>query len=549
MTSALCGVTLVRDPTGLGSPFNHLPILDSIMPGDIRRRSWPCSTWVMFSLAGMLIALVRRSSGLDPASLWLDDQWVALALRHADLARISALHIPTPLGWSALEKLVISVSPDRDWALQIVPFVMGLVSIPLFCKLASRVVTHPLAIGLACLLVSCHPVAELYATRVKHYTLDLTICIALLALLLDALQAPSTRRFVMLTVCSLIAALVSFASLFVSLCGVHALLLDRGLQAQRDRAYTREARSYLIAALLFDLGVAALYLSYFEDQSSPAMRAFWVKYFLRFDSFHSVFTFFWRSFLAFPMQAVSAWLVILLVWVALGLREAARDPVLRPLVWAFAALVFGLVVAAALQIYPMGVERTALFAYPLFWLFAAIGVQRTLLSDLSPSPFKRKLTWGLAVYVTAISLFRPRVVYSDARDRQVVEAILRASHEGDALLTAPLGLLPLSYYGGKPVQLVHSSVLSHQMEALPTWHDLFVLPNDLGGVSLRDQPAIADAMIADLCKRGFRRILYASTNAIDSVDQHVVSEIERDGYRHVQRIDSSPRARLFLLSR
>jgi hypothetical protein len=520
------------------------------MPEALQRRlNWQRFSHVALPSIGVLIALVRRSSGLDPASLWLDDQWVALALRHASLAQIYALHIPTPIGWSALAKLVVSVSPDPEWPLQIVPFAMGLLSIPLFCWVAGRVVSQPLALGLACLLVTCHPVAELYATRVKHYSLDLVIGIGLLGLSVVALQRPSARRLAGLAVVSLAASVVSFASLFTSLCCLHALTLDKLLRARVEPLQRSAARDYVLITLGFDAGVGALYAVYFAQQSSPAMKTFWQKYFLHFDSLHSVAMFFWRSVLGFAMQAVSAWLIVLLVLVGFGVCALARDAVLRPLVWAFAALIAASLLAAALQVYPMGVERTSLFAYPWFWLFAAVGGERALRRETRKPVLKRTLTLVLAAYVTAVSLFRPRVVYSDVRDRQLIETFVKLHRDGDATLTHHLGLLALAYYGDRPLRLERSVELSQQVEGWPSFRDLFVIPHVTRGQLLGEHPEIADEQLDALAGKGYRRILYISTHALDSIDDHVSARLARQGYRGVERIVAGPRARLIVFER
>jgi hypothetical protein len=40
-----------------------------------------------------------------------------------------------------------------------------------------------------------------------------------------------------------------------------------------------------------------------------------------------------------------------------------------------------------------------------------------------------------------------RVVYSDVRDRQLIETFVQRHRDGDATLTHHLGLLALAYYG------------------------------------------------------------------------------------------------------
>jgi hypothetical protein len=43
--------------------------------------------------------------------------------------------------------------------------------------------------------------------------------------------------------------------------------------------------------------------------------------------------------------------------------------------------------------------------------------------------------------------------------------------------------------------------------------------------------------------------LYISTHALDSIDDHVSARLARQGYRAVERIVASPRARLIVFER
>jgi hypothetical protein len=76
-----------------------------------------------------------------------------------------------------------------------------------------------------------------------------------------------------------------------------------------------------------------------------------------------------------------------------------------------------------------------------------LGGERALRRETRKPARKHKLTLVLAAYVAAVSLFRPRVVYSDVRDRQLIETFVQRHRDGDATLTHHLGLLALAYYG------------------------------------------------------------------------------------------------------
>lgn len=103
--------------------------------------------------------------------------------------------MPSPFGFSVLSKLFAYLGTDREWPLQVAPFLAGLAFIPVFYLVIRRVVQRPEITALACLVVACHPVAELYATRVKHYTLDALVALLLWGLFIDLRLRPSLRRF------------------------------------------------------------------------------------------------------------------------------------------------------------------------------------------------------------------------------------------------------------------------------------------------------------------------------------------------------------------
>jgi Dolichyl-phosphate-mannose-protein mannosyltransferase len=518
------------------------------------------STPAFWPLACVALALVRRASAWDPDSLWLDDLWMALALRHRDFEQLTALHLPSPIGFLALEQLAARVSDDPEWPLQIVPALCGLLAIPVFYRVMQKLVTHPLALGLACMLVAFHPAAELYAQRVKHYTLDILVVSCLLGLMVDALRArprpgapdapsaPSLARFALLAAAALAFAPFSFSSLFVSLCFVHALLASWLWPALRERRFDRTLAAALCLCALFDLGVLALHQTLLADQSGPTMKWFWRTYFLHFDSAGGVALWFARRLLAWPMYALSWPLLVLAPLTYVGLAALAADARLRPLCWALSALAFGLIVAAALDIYPMGAERTGQFTYPLIWAFTAVGADRLLAVHAPHGSRRRNLQLGLMAYVALVCLARPLVKYDDALDRQVVAEALRMRRNGDGLLMQHTGLLAFAYYGGRPLRFERYEGVCHRFAALPDWPDLEVLPIAVGETMLRDDPSVADPLLGAFYGRHYARIQYVSTHATESIDAHVVARAQTHGYR-VQRFDKSPRARLFVFER
>ena len=85
-----------------------------------------------------IVAAVLRGAGLDPASLWLDDQWVGIVVGQIDWRQYLELRPPVPIGFVAVEAWVAAVSSDPEWPLQIVPFLSTLAVVPLLSVLVTR---------------------------------------------------------------------------------------------------------------------------------------------------------------------------------------------------------------------------------------------------------------------------------------------------------------------------------------------------------------------------------------------------------------------------
>jgi hypothetical protein len=122
------------------------------------------------------------------------------------------------------ELTVLRLLGTSEWALRLMPFVAGLASLGLFCRLA-RVTLGPraavLAIGL--LAVSRWPVTM--CTSVKPYSLDLFFSLALLVSAVDYLRRPEKiARLALLTFLVPVALLSSYPAVFVA-GGVSLVLL------------------------------------------------------------------------------------------------------------------------------------------------------------------------------------------------------------------------------------------------------------------------------------------------------------------------------------
>src|SRR5438094_1052797 len=81
---------------------------------------------------------IARLPGLNPASLWWDDLWVA-TLAKASLREAIITPATTPPGFLLILWLFRRLIPDPEWSLQLFPFLCGLVVVPLTGVAVSRI--------------------------------------------------------------------------------------------------------------------------------------------------------------------------------------------------------------------------------------------------------------------------------------------------------------------------------------------------------------------------------------------------------------------------
>ena len=127
--------------------------------------------WIAISFY-MLVAFVMRQSGLNPNSLWLDDQWVATLIKSESLIDILTIQVPVSVGFLIIIKFFYSIINDPELSLQIFPFLCGLIQIPIIAILGKQL-TNKYSIGLImALFLVFSPEISTYSLRVKSYTLD-----------------------------------------------------------------------------------------------------------------------------------------------------------------------------------------------------------------------------------------------------------------------------------------------------------------------------------------------------------------------------------------
>ena len=130
-------------------------------------------------------AVLRLAAYLANRSLWLDEAFLALNVIDrsvADLADPLAFNQGAPIGFLAVEKLVVAIFGTSEYAFRLVPLLAGIVALALFAVLARRCL-RPAVVPLAVALLAVSEGAIYYSTETKQYSTDV---VATLVLLLGA---------------------------------------------------------------------------------------------------------------------------------------------------------------------------------------------------------------------------------------------------------------------------------------------------------------------------------------------------------------------------
>lgn len=398
--------------------------------------------WVFLVLAVMESAAAAWAQGLNPPTLYFDHVWVATLAKLPSLWAAVSAPAPTPPGFVALEWLCHRVLPDPELSLQMLPFVVGLLTIPavwwLVWKLtSSRVAALTAAAGLA-----LNPWLGGEAVAVKQYTLDALISILLLLFALRTFARPATARRLLLTVGVALSAI--FFSLFSVFLGA-ALVAAEALRVVRRG--TGGWKHALGPAVLYLCGIFAIRQGVLQGRAPEGLTSFWLGYFLPVNDVSRAFRFLFvtRGPAAvgggMPFALGSLALLAVPGWYWLWRREAHR-----PLAVTVLVLYLGLPVASALHLYPMGDYRTNLFLDPITLVLAVVGLH----AIASWARSQRVRVYTRAVPLVAFlspALISPPVSgsYPPNESHATLGRAIHALQHGDLLLWS--GQWTIAYYG------------------------------------------------------------------------------------------------------
>lgn len=415
-------------------------------PPQHRRRTVPVAVLVVTALT-LLGAWLRRAE-LAPSSLWLDDAAPALSARAESLHEVLVTGMTAP-GFALALRGVFEVAGFGALTAQALPWALGVLGAPLAWWAGRRAGLRSGALVAAAVVLTA-PMHLTYSTRVKPYTLDLVLCLLLLAAAFVVLRDP--RRGRPWLVLGGVAAVAPFLSFNVAPTVVAAFAATL-LAALQVRTLPREAIAAVGGAGAAGLAVFGLLV---RPASTPGLEDIWSPFFLPRSSAWPVE--FWERLTRvadglLPLPDALGAALLLAVAVAVVVRQG----------WVVGVLLLGpLAVTAVLataQVMPLGGGRTDIQLYAGLALAAGVALDGAGL---------RSLAVPAVVTAVLVALAPPPAPYPVQDVRPLVELLERERQDDDGVLVYSATRWAYGIYTAGPVEVVQTSTQANNFAPVPT---------------------------------------------------------------------------------
>jgi hypothetical protein len=433
-------------PPSAGPP----PARPPAAPAQPRSGRWqrlarhPAVELTLLAVLLVLATVSRRLGYLFSHAFWLDEGWVADSVR-APFHQLRLLTSSTPIGWTALLRLVPDVGPPERLRLLPVAFaVAAVVPAYLLGRRLGRV--QAVAAGLAAAVAP----SAIANDDLKQYTADVFVTLLLLwlgARVEAGWNEPARRgpqRLLVLCGACVAAVLVSHATVFVSAAVFGAL----ALRCLAERAWGR-LRQVVGLGLAVGAVEAAVFGVFLSVGDNAAMRRYWAYAFVPVSEGPGRAVSFVARHLADTLGRAGFGPWALAAVLVLGGLAALWRGRLPATALAVPVLLAELVVAGAAHRYPFLDERTSLFVTVLLTVCGGLGV-----GALVAWSFRRPATVpvGLAAAGLAAALLVPasrqavRTPMPGSTLRQQVAFVLAHRQPGDVVVVGRNASFAFAYY-------------------------------------------------------------------------------------------------------
>ncbi|HYX43924.1 MAG TPA: hypothetical protein VE760_02695 [Acidimicrobiales bacterium] len=395
------------------------------------------------------VALALRAPALTTLGLYRDDAWPALAAR-TDLGRALRLGITVP-GFELAVRLWMGVSRATLWA-QAPVLAASVATVVATYLLLRRVGCGRTAALVAGAILALSPVHVLYATRLKQYSFDALLALAVIAAALWLWRRPWSRgRWgLLLGVCTA-AGLFSASTVPVGVVamGASAWRGLRGPAVPPSGSDAEPARRLAVVAPAVYALVMAAYAAAVLGSVPPRLHALWEPGFVDASGPGRLVSTTWDVASAFAAGLfyrrgpVGPLFLAAAVAGAVAYRRDLAVLAVGPL-----AVAFALAVARRA---PFGGGRTDVYLYPGVALAVAMAFQKLI--DTGWLPRGERLVHGaVAVGVVAFAVTGGRAhvrhnPYPGVDMAGLQAAVARQHEPGDGVVVTPFSRYPWALYG------------------------------------------------------------------------------------------------------
>jgi Dolichyl-phosphate-mannose-protein mannosyltransferase len=404
-------------------------------------RAWRPASWLVPAALCVLGAGLRLWQYRIGASLWADEANLALNIIDRPLSRLLGpldYRQVAPPGWLLLVKGAVALFGDGEHALRLVPFLGGLVALPLCWRVARRVLPAGLGAPLALVLFATGSPFIFYAAQVKPYSTDVAVALLLTALALGEHLDGRSARVLRMGLAGAIAPWLSYPALLVN-AGLLAALAAAAF-VNRDRARLRALAPLALAWILSGAGVVIWARRTVTPDDVLYLQRFWADAFMPLPPgglrdlgwpIARLTTVYGGGGLRYPAPGLFLVLAGLGGW---GLWRSVRDRA-----WVLLGPIAATLGAAALRVYPFA-PRVVLFLFPTFLLLTAAGPD-TLGNLAGPgrSRVAALCAMGCAAFAL-LGLLRGPLPYMPEPLKSVLQEMRQAWQPGDRAYV---------YYGGE----------------------------------------------------------------------------------------------------
>ena len=424
-----------------------------------------------------LRALWARLPGWNPESLWNDDLVWGAIVRGQDLQTVVTVPAHAPPGFLAALWGLRSLFRDPEWSLQLLPFVCGIVAIPVMAYLVRRLTGDN---ALAACLTALNPLLAHYTIFVKQYSLGFlaTALLLLWATLLFEGARARPNRIWGVSILGGLGIFVSFTSVFAS---APVVILGAARHLWFRKTGRRQLRSMLAAVGTYLAFVLAAYVT-LQNRANDLVRSDFSAGFIELRSAWTFLSQKGRHLIETSLPSwveTDIWQPETMSWalpiVGLGLAWLLVRRTTRMFGLAIVGFYAAFLLASALRIYPLGIDRTNIFAFPAAICLFAAGVHA--LTNLIPRAAAVRM--AVALGVASFALYQPvRAAYWGVNDDLLIEWLSNMSSPSDGLILSPNGTYLAAYYGDWPVEISSTSQSSNATRATIDRDRTVHLPHD-----------------------------------------------------------------------